>query len=421
MQNLPVSLVALSQLEAIQPIRQAFINAGVPLFLVGGCVRDALLESPNEDWDFTTPASPNQIRAICQHVGAAYAVGEKFGTVGIAVRASGGQILKFEITTHRTDTYSESSRKPEVQATHDIALDLARRDFTINALALNIASTVELVDPFNGLGGLGLDTGLVTLRTPVDAVQTLSEDPLRILRLIRFAARYQLSRQVAIDPSLAAACTQLIHRLNLVSSERISAELRKIIEGHTGALALELTRQLGITSDIFGGVANGRLFPAFWQHESRAWARFLANMASQLDAELVPGKQANIAKTFKLTRADTKRALNVVSAMRDLDTHAIEVADLVRIARKRTLPVLEDAVGLRAQLQSVDAGLAQKLTSVLNQRVHTIHSVLPVSGHELVAAGLSGAAIGTALAQIEVAFCQNPQITKIQALQLVGL
>src|SRR5665213_89946 len=176
------------------------------LYLVGGSVRDALFPvgaSADPDFDLTTDARPEEIeRLVRGWADDVWTQGARFGTIGCR---RGGQL--FEITTHRAEVYVPDSRKPEVTFGDDIELDLSRRDFTINALALRLPD-MELIDPFDGLGDLAAGR----LRTPLDPEISFGDDPLRMLRAARFAARFNLKPA----PHLEAAIAAMHHRLSIV-------------------------------------------------------------------------------------------------------------------------------------------------------------------------------------------------------------
>ena len=148
---------ALSQvvLDEIRPVTEAFSRAGKSLYLVGGIVRDLHLGAPIEslDFDLTTDARPLEIKElVAPFADAFWAQGERFGTIGCRV---GNR--PYEITTHRAESYGDGSRKPEVEFGDDIELDLSRRDFTINAMAIRVGldeSEAELIDPFGGASDL---------------------------------------------------------------------------------------------------------------------------------------------------------------------------------------------------------------------------------------------------------------------------
>jgi poly(A) polymerase len=206
-------------LDEIRPLADAFEAAGRPLYLVGGIVRDLLLDrplGPNADIDLTTPARPEEIKAIAGPVvDALWTQGERFGTIGVKV---GDRSI--EITTHRAESYAPDSRKPEVAFGDDIVDDLSRRDFTVNAMALRVPEP-ELIDPFDGAA----DLAAKRLRTPRSPEVSFTDDPLRMLRAARFVAGYGLDP----EPDLVAAVRANATRLEIVSAERIRDELDKLL------------------------------------------------------------------------------------------------------------------------------------------------------------------------------------------------
>ena len=195
---------------------ERFAAAGFSLYLVGGSLRDALLGRPADDLDFATEARPQDIKTVIEPVAdAIYTVGEKFGTIGMVID---GQT--YEITTFRNEIYRDDSRQPEVSFSDDIETDLSRRDFTINAMALRLPDT-ELVDPFGGLADLAAQR----LRTPLSPETSFSDDPLRMMRLFRFAA----SLDFKMDPIALAAVEGMSDRIEIISKERIRDELSKLL------------------------------------------------------------------------------------------------------------------------------------------------------------------------------------------------
>ena len=188
--------------------------AGYAAYAVGGCVRDSLLGRTAHDWDLCTSALPQQVMEL---FGAAQCIptGLQHGTVTIKY---GGQL--YETTTFRTEgSYTDGRHPDEVQFVPDVREDLARRDFTINAMAYNEAE--GLVDPFGGQKDL--QNGL--LRAVGEPQQRFTEDALRILRLYRFAARFGF----ALDAATARAARQLAPHLDCISAERIQEELAKLL------------------------------------------------------------------------------------------------------------------------------------------------------------------------------------------------
>ena len=210
-------------------------RAGHELYLVGGSVRDALLERPADDLDFTTDARPDLLKALLRdwadHL---YLVGERFGTIG-ALRDG----MRYEITTFRAESYPPDRRQPVVTFGHSIEADLGRRDFTVNAVALKLGEGGPiLVDPFGGLADLASQT----LRTPSGPAVSFSDDPLRMVRLFRFMSELGFyPNQEEVE-----AVVDMKERLGIVSAERIRDELSKLLVGESAASSLSLMIECGL-------------------------------------------------------------------------------------------------------------------------------------------------------------------------------
>ena len=199
-------------------------RAGYAAYVVGGCVRDSLLGLTPHDWDLCTSALPQQGMELFGEE-KCIPTGLQHGTV--TVKQGGGL---YEITTFRTEgTYTDGRHPDEVHFVPDVREDLARRDFTINAMAYNAKE--GLVDPFGGQADL--QSGI--LRAVGVPHQRFTEDALRILRLYRFAARFGF----AIDPPTAQAAQELCAHLDCVSVERIEEELAKLLSAPAPAAYLD--------------------------------------------------------------------------------------------------------------------------------------------------------------------------------------
>jgi poly(A) polymerase len=231
--------LAVRELLRISPVTdrlaEVFAGAGYQLWIVGGPVRDALLGRKATDLDFTTDAHPEVVLELVTQLGPTWTTGISFGTVGVQLGNS-----RCEITTFRSDAYDAATRKPEVAYGTTISADLARRDFTVNAMAVGLPldAAHPVVDPFGGLEDLAVGR----LRTPVAATQSFGDDPLRMLRAARFAA--QLGFEV--DPAAVAAIRELASRLDIVSAERIRDELSKLVLSPEPRRGLELLVDTGL-------------------------------------------------------------------------------------------------------------------------------------------------------------------------------
>ncbi len=221
---------------APRELARRFAAAGKVLYLVGGSVRDALLNRSggDTDLDFATDARPEEIRAIVgEWAHDLYLAGEAFGTIG-AIRR--GQV--HEITTFRREVYRDDSRKPKVTFSDDIETDLSRRDFTVNAMAIRVPGgdeMPEMVDPYGGLADLASQT----LRCPLDPHISFGDDPLRMLRLYRFVSQLGF----VPDDAAVAAVAEMRDRLAVVSAERIQGEFDKLMLGeHVGVALWGLVR-----------------------------------------------------------------------------------------------------------------------------------------------------------------------------------
>jgi len=235
-------------LQETELLTQQFIHAKKSLYLVGGIVRDLLLErdtTDSVDIDLTTNALPEEIKEIVAPIADnLWLSGEKFGTIGIHINER-----VYEITTHRAESYDSNSRKPDVVYSADISEDLSRRDFTINAMAISLPAG-QLIDPFGGQKDL--EQGV--LRTPLTPAVSFSDDPLRMLRAARFIANYKLDP----DPDLVTAISILGSRFNIVSAERILGELDKLLQAPSPARGLQLLYDTGLLHIFLPEVSPNR-------------------------------------------------------------------------------------------------------------------------------------------------------------------
>lgn len=230
----------------IDELGELFRRSGHELYLVGGSVRDALLGVLGDDLDFTTSARPDEIqRLLNQFSTTTWDIGKDFGTIG-AMKRTEDREWKIEITTFRADAYDQDSRKPAVAFGDTIEGDLIRRDFTVNAMAVDIA-TRAFVDPYGGLGDLAEGV----LRTPSTPEISFSDDPLRMLRAARFASR--LGFRVA--PDVVKAMTEMAARIEIVSAERIQGELTGLLLTDSPRRGLNLLVSTGLADHFLPEVS----------------------------------------------------------------------------------------------------------------------------------------------------------------------
>jgi len=224
--NAPRLPQLVENIPVLAEIGERFGSAGFDTWLVGGTVRDFLLGRAPPDIDIATDAKPTEMLQILRGwADELWLQGVRFGTVGATID---GQHV--EITTYREEWYSEDSRKPEVQFAPDIASDLSRRDFTVNAIAVRVPSG-EVFDPTGGLQ----DLRNKLLRTPASPEQAFTDDPLRMVRACRFAA--VLGFDVAEE--IRDGIGRMRDRLEIVSAERIRDEFSKLLVGAEVARGLD--------------------------------------------------------------------------------------------------------------------------------------------------------------------------------------
>jgi poly(A) polymerase len=215
-----------------------FADAGHELYLVGGSVRDLMQGGrADSDWDFATSAHPTETtRVLRGWADRKYLVGVTFGTVGALKDGH-----RIEITTFRKEVYAEAHRKPAVTFGEDILVDLSRRDFSINAMAVQLPDG-GFIDPYAGVKALAAGV----LDTPLVPETSFSDDPLRMIRAARFVA------QLGVRPAdrVTEAMRSMVDRLEIVSAERIRDELDKLLLADDAPAGLELLVETGL-ADLF--------------------------------------------------------------------------------------------------------------------------------------------------------------------------
>lgn len=217
---------------------ERFRTAGFELYVVGGAVRDLLLRREStRELDFATDARPEQTVSVLQGwADSIRLVGVKFGT--ITARRDGREI---EVTTFRTEVYPEDDRHPRVEFASELEVDLSRRDFTVNAMAVRLPER-EFVDPFGGLK----DLAAKRLDTPLEPEVSFGDDPLRMLRAARFAS----SMELVPTARVIAAIRSMAPRLEIVSAERVRDELSKLLLSPKPSLGLNLAVETGLAEQF---------------------------------------------------------------------------------------------------------------------------------------------------------------------------
>ena len=253
-----------------------FRDRGYRLYLVGGSVRDALLHRASGDLDFTTDARPEAILEILRGwADAVWDTGIAFGTVGARRRDD-----TIEITTFRADSYDGASRNPEVRFGDDITADLVRRDFSVNAMAVELTEGQDhhrFVDPHGGLAALAQGV----LDTPAAPEQSFSDDPLRMLRAARFVS------QLGFTPAdrVLTALREMAGQLGRITAERVQAEFSKLILGEHPRRALELMVDTGLAGHVVPEVPAMQLETDEHMQHKDVYTHSLVVMEQAIDRE----------------------------------------------------------------------------------------------------------------------------------------
>jgi len=236
--------------KEVQSIIKEFQDAGYEAHIVGGCVRDILRNAEPEDWDVATNANPEEIQKIFPK--SFYS--NKFFTVTVQTGSQNPRLKEIEITTYRLEAkYTDKRHPDEIKFAKTIKEDLARRDFTVNAMAMclrsNLKQEIEIVDPFGGQK----DLENKIIRAVGSPEERFSEDALRMMRAVRFAATLGFK----IEKKTAEAIKKNSHWLKMVSKERIRDEFLKIIMAPHPSSGIELLRQMGLLKFVIPELEEG--------------------------------------------------------------------------------------------------------------------------------------------------------------------
>ena len=323
--------VFLPLIEETRDLTDRFAEAGKTLYLVGGIVRDAISGRVRSelDIDLTTDATPDEIESIIRAARprAVWTQGKRFGTIGATFASAAGDGARaYEITTHRSEVYREDSRKPAVRFATAVEEDLARRDFTVNAMAIVLVGPTEratvpgaLIDPFGGAADLAGHR----LRTPLRPEVSFSDDPLRMLRAARFIAAFEL----VPDAELVEAVTKLRGRLVIVSAERIRGELDKLLLVGSPARGLQFLFDSGLAG-VFLPELNGLAALEPGDDREDFVSRTIAAVATMRGDRVL--RLAALMANLPASPEDRMRALKYSNE----DVH--DVVELVKLLRRLT-------------------------------------------------------------------------------------
>ena len=243
-----LAISALSSKPLASQLAKKFAKAGFTLALVGGPVRDAILGRLGNDLDFTTNARPDETKSIIKKdADSIWETGREFGTIA----AQFGDVT-VEITTYRSEKYDAESRNPEVNFGDNIEGDLLRRDFTVNAMALELTTTPPIfIDNYDGVN----DLARKVLRTPGTPENSFSDDPLRMMRAARFAAQLGFD----VDPAIIVAIKEMAGRIEIISAERIRDEFVKLIMSENPRIGIALLVDTGLADFVIPEIPKLKL------------------------------------------------------------------------------------------------------------------------------------------------------------------
>lgn len=362
----------------VAAVVERFEHAGFELYLVGGSVRDLLAGEMPADLDFTTNATVDEFESLLEGLGTVFESGRRYGT--LAVSFGKGPDDKVEITTYRAEQYDPDSRKPQVTFGEDLQADLSRRDFTVNAMALDLSSGT-LVDPFNGRQDLR--DGV--LRTPGDADQTMIDDPLRMVRAVRFAAL----REWVLDESLVFAIRRHRERLSIVARERVTSEMVKVLSAGSDVTnrALRVATDVGVADTVFGKLAKSHK-----QAQGSGLVECVASLLAGASADEVEA----CGRALVLPTSTTRSVVELLQAAESLQK-VRGAADARRVARRFASQTLMQCVV--AGGDTTEAGLRR--VEAVEAAEPQLREPLPVNGHDVQTFGFKGPEIGSALRKLE--------------------
>ena len=425
--------------ENIKTLSNIFTKNNFHLYLVGGAIRDYLLGIENDDYDFATDANPEEVMSIFPH--STIPTGIKHGTVTVLFNSS-----SYEITTFRTEgDYADSRHPDNVSFTRDIATDLERRDFTINAIAYNVEED-KLIDLHSGQEDL--DKKLI--RAINDPVERFTEDALRMLRACRFSAKLDFT----LEENTKNAIIKLKDRIKFVSAERIRDEIFKIIDSKNPMKGLELLRETGLLNlllpeiaECIGVFQGGYHKDDVYLHSIKTLemaknSHFYVKLAALFHdigkvstKELKPDGSysfykheivgasltANILKRLKCSNKEIEVVSHIIK--NHMFNYSVEWTDsaIRRFILRVGIENLEYVYQLRrADIKAIDPSanfdvldeLIYRVNQQLENKTFIQRADLQLNGNDLIKLGLSGKAIGECLDYIFQEVIHTPEINE---------
>ncbi len=420
----------------VNQIIRTLEQAGHEAYAVGGCVRDSILSRTPGDWDITTSATPLQVKELFFHT---VDTGIQHGTVTVILDGEG-----YEVTTYRVDGVYEDCRHPkEVQFTPNLSDDLARRDFTINAMATN--GRGDIVDLYGGID----DLEKKIIRCVGDPEERFNEDALRILRAYRFAAQLGFS----IDEATAVAAGHKAPNLSKVSAERIRVELCKLLlsdhpfslhdayeKGITRVILPEFDDVEGQGSSIaracITAVKDSDLYTGDLNEKTRLkikWAILLSLYTDSVLKDFSESQAKTLARNV-MTRLrfdnDTRDAVGKLVEKHRVHLSHITEAEVRRAMRNVGVDIFPMLLAVQESLLANNiCSFGEALSDTYISRVRSIHEMilkrgdcvqikdLAINGQDLLAAGFeSGPGIGNLLEQLLTLVIDQPEVNSKELL-----
>jgi tRNA nucleotidyltransferase/poly(A) polymerase len=393
-------------LDRLAEFAREFSLRGKQIYLVGGAVRNLLLGRSVKDYDFTTDALPSEVQSYFRRV---LPTGLQHGTVTVLFQGA-----SYEVTTFRIDGGYTDGRRPEgVTFTPSLEEDLKRRDFTINALALNLLDGT-LVDPHDGQG----DLARRVLKAIGDPGQRFDEDALRMLRLFRFASQLDF----AIDPATLAAVGPRRERLKAVSKERIREELVKTMDGARPDRAWSHLQRLNLLTDLFNSL-NPAALP---DQTLERLAASPQNLRWSLWLTLACGRARDAwdacLRSLTFSNAERESCLGPAKALDFLEGPVTSIAAKAVLeawgSRSRGADGLTYLRALEAEGYLRDErGLKDEIARALASGEPVFLAELAVGGRELLAAGVKpGPEVGSVLRNLQREVWAQPELNSAERL-----
>lgn len=383
--------------QELKEISEIFHKNNFSLYLVGGAVRDFVMNKANHDYDLATDAKPEEVKSIFKKT---IDTGIKHGTVTILYKNN-----SYEVTTFRTESDYTDSRHPDsVSFVRSLDEDLKRRDFTINALAVSLPDGL-IIDKHNGLK----DIEKRTIRAIGKAEERFKEDALRMLRACRFASKLSFS----IEENTLLAIKKLNKTIEKVSSERIKEELDKTLTSAHPSLGISYMKETGLLKVIIPSLTIDEDTISSLDRQNTLTVQ-LSILFSSLKSEEVK----NILKSLKSSNKEKEEVLLLLSAFSFPYKEDISDYEIRLILRKVGKENIQSFFALREALKvsTNDSTFKKKIEDEIKKNTPLFIKDLDITGNDLIKIGKEGKEIGDALEYLMRVVLKNPEKNKKEIL-----